>query len=89
MTTGDSVTTKQIDTLSIFCHLEFSGGITILTVCMEVANFCVAMDTLIDQDDILQRLCIIFFMCNVCSRPFHGNSHFILNHSKFRILGLL
>ena len=32
-------------------HPELSGCITTLTVVMEVASFCAAMDTLIDQDD--------------------------------------
>ena len=31
-------------------HPELSGGITTLTVVIQVANFCAAMDTLIDQD---------------------------------------
>ena len=37
-------------------HPELSGGITIFTVRnVDVANFCVAMDTLIDQD----AICVI------------------------------
>ena len=39
-----------------FTHPELSGCITTLAV--EVANFCAAMDTLIDQDDFH---CELFF----------------------------
>ena len=35
-----------------WAHPELSGCITTLSVCNEVANFCAAMDTLIDQDGV-------------------------------------
>ena len=44
---------KLINSLasSSYLHPELSGCITTLTVRnMEIANFCAAMDTLIDQD---------------------------------------
>ena len=38
-------------------HPELSGGITTLTVCN--SKLCAAMDTLIDQDDVVLVRCII------------------------------
>ena len=42
---------KIVNDMSIYCHSELSDGITTFTV--EVANFCAAMDKMIDHDDIL------------------------------------
>ena len=45
-------------------HLEFSSGITTLTVRnMEVANFCAVMDILVDQDAIKIEGQVIYLAC--------------------------
>ena len=51
---------------------ELSGYITTLTVNMEVANFCVAMDTLIDQDDYVHD-CLNYSCCHLFLTLYYQN----------------
>ena len=61
---------------------ELSGGITTLTAVIQVANFCAAMDTLIDQDASLVKGGYVFGRIGLSICLFVCGQHYSKNYER-------